>query len=282
MARNFIILFQEKEGSTPIVRLLDNFDSIDIVHQVANGGWEPFDLNCSGPISSRDYSRCLELIYGDDSNYMDRLNAIYTRTAKNPLRPFNKDNSVGFKMRFRPQHSNRWLKLLTGPRFRSSSIRCFRDNDVVVFVTVRQDVFRLALSKYHGDGSGKPGHLQFKLADNEIDRAQIPKIQVDLDAFRKVLARCERRLEQKRRLLERLGRNGVTAWPLFYESFCNDKKAFFTDVLARLELPSTEEDIDAVLEKGTQFKKVHSHDIREFVVNADEVLEEFGEPYISW
>lgn len=282
MARNFIILFEEKEGSTPIVRLLDNFDSIDIVRQVSNTGWEPFDLHCSGPISSRDYSRCLELIYGDDRNYMDRLNAIYTTTAEYPLRPFNKDNSVGFKMRFRPQQSNRWLMLLAGPAFRRSSIKCFRDNDVVVFVTVRQDVFRWALSKYHGDGTGQPGHLQFKLANKKIDRAQIPKIHVDMEAFRQVLARCERLLMQKRQLLERLERNGVSAWPLFYESFCEDKKAFFTDVLARLESPSTEQDIDAVLEKGTRFRKVHSHDIREFVVNADEVLEEFGEPYASW
>jgi hypothetical protein len=282
MARNFIILFKEKEGSTPMVRLLDNFDSIDIVRQVSNSGWEPFDLHCSGPISSRDYLRCLELIYGDDSNYLDRLNRIYTATATHPLRPFNKDNSVGFKMRFRPQQGNRWLRLLTGPRFRRSSIKSFRDNNVVVFVTVRQDVFRLALSKYHGDGTGRPGHLQFKLANNKIDQAQIPRIHVDLEAFRQVLARCERLLAQKRQLLERLDRNGVSAWPLLYESFCDDKKAFLTDVLARLESPSTEQDIDAVLEKGTHLKKVHSDDIREFVVNADEVLEEFGEPYVSW
>ena len=282
MARNFIILFEEKEGSTAIVRLLDNFDSIDIVYPVSSGSWEPFDLHNSGPISSRDYFRCLELIYGDHSNHMDRLNQIYTRTSTHPLRPFNKDNSVGFKMRFRPQHNNRWIKLLTGPRFRRSNIRFFRDNNIVVFVIVRQDIFRWALSKYHGDGTGQPGHLQFELAKNKIDRAQIPRIRVDLKAFRQVLARCERLLAQKRQLLDRLDRNGVSAWPLFYESFCADKKAFFTDVLAQLELPSTEQDIDAVLEKGTRFKKVHSHDIREFVVNADEVLEEFGEPYVNW
>ena len=147
---------------------------------------------------------------------------------------------------------------------------------------VRQDIFRWALSKYHGDGTGQPGHLQFKLANNRIDPTQIPKIRVDREAFRQVLARCERLLGQKRQLLELLDRNGVSAWPLFYESFCNDKKAFFTDVLARLESPSTEQDIDAVLEEGTRFKKVHSNDIREFVVNADEILEEFGEPYASW
>jgi hypothetical protein len=44
MGKNFIILFEEKEGSTPIVRLLDNFNEIDIIHQPLNSGWEPFDL----------------------------------------------------------------------------------------------------------------------------------------------------------------------------------------------------------------------------------------------
>jgi hypothetical protein len=282
MARSFVILFREKEGSTPIVRMLDKFDSIDIVHPESSGSWEPFDLHCSGPISSRDYSRYLELIYGDDGNYMDRLNGIYTRTSKHPLREFNKNNSVGFKMRYRPQQSSRLIRLFNSPRFRRSSIRCFRDNNVVVFVTMRQDLFRWALSKYHGDGTGQHGHLQFKLANNKIDRAQIPKIRVDLEAFRQVLVKCERQLAQKRQLLERLDRSGVSACPLFYESFCDDKKAFFTDVLERLESPSTEQDIDAVLEKGTRFRKVHGNDIREFVVNADEVLEEFGEPYVSW
>ena len=280
MGKNFIILFEEKEGSTPIVRLMDNFHSIDIVHQRSH--WEPFDLHCCGPISMRNYLRCLELIYGDEISYMEELNRIYTATARYPLRPFDKEKSVGLKMRFRPQRSNRWLHSLLGPAFTRYSINRFRANDVVVFITVRQDILRRALSMYHGDGTGRPGHLQFKLARGKIDQSQVPKIHVDLNAFRQLLSRCERRIMLKRHLLARLNRNGVTAWPMLYESFCDDKKAFFAEVLSRLDLPSTEHDITAALEKGTRFQKVHSHDIREFVVNADEVLEEFGERYVSW
>jgi hypothetical protein len=282
MGRNFVILFEEKEGSTPIVRLLDNFSAIDIVHQVPNNGWEPFDLHRCGPISMRNYLRCLELIYSDQTPYMQELNRIYTATAPHPLQHFDKGKSVGFKMRFRPQRTKEWLRRVLEPAFTHYSIRRFRANEVVVFVTVRQDVFRWALSKYHGDGTGRAGHLQFKLAKGKIDRSQIPKTHVDLNAFGRLLESCERQILLKRRLIARLNRNGVTAWPMLYESFCNDTRGFFAEVLSRLELPSTEHGITAALEKGTRFQKVHGHDVREFVVNADDVMEEFGERYVSW
>jgi hypothetical protein len=185
-------------------------------------------------------------------------------------------------MRFRPQRNYRWLGPLLRPAFRRYSIKRFQTNDVVVFLTVRQDIFRWALSRYHGDGTGQSGHLQFQLARGKIDRSQIPKIHVDLHALRRLLVDCERLIMLKRRLLARLNRNGVTAWPMLYESFCDDKRAFFAEVLSRLDLPSTEQDISDALNRGTSFQKVHSHDIREFVVNADDVLEEFGERYIGW
>lgn len=282
MGRDFVIFFEEKEGSTPIVRLLDNFNAIDIVHQTSKTGWEPFDVHCCGPISMRHYLRCLELIYNEQIPYMQELNRIYTATARLPLLPFDKAKSVGFKMRFQPQRNKAWLRRLLAPAFRRGSINCFRANDVVVFVTVRQDVLRWALSKYHGDGTGRPGHLQFTLARGKIDRSQIPKIHVDLDAFGPLLEKCERQIMHKRRLIARLNRSGIRAWPMLYEYFCNDKKEFLAEVLSRLELSPSERDITAVLEKGTRFEKVHDQDIRGFVVNADDVLERFGERYVSW
>jgi hypothetical protein len=285
MGKNFIILFEEKEGSTPIVRLLDNFNVIDIVRQVpnnGNSGWEPFDLHCCGQLSMRNYLRCLDLIYSDQTPHMQELNTIYTARARSPLRPFDKNKSVGFKMRFQPQRTNERLRRLLGPAFTRLSINRFRANDVVVFVTVRQDVFRWALSKYHGDGTGRPGHLQFKLERGKVDRSQIPKIHVDLGAFDRLLEECERQITLKRRLIARLNRSGVRSWPMLYESFCNDKTAFFVDVLSKLELPSTQQDVAAALQKGTTLQKVHGHDIREFVVNADEVMENFGDRYMSW
>ena len=282
MGRNFVILFEEKEGSTPIVRLLDNFDGINILHQVSNRAWEPFDLHCCGPITMRNYLRCLDLIYGDQAPYMKELNEIYTVTADHPLAPFDKSKSVGFKMRFRPQTTRNWLHHFAKPIFTRRSIDRFRSNEVVVFVTIRQDILRWALSRYHGDGTGKPGHLQFKLAGGKIERPDIPKLHVHLDTFGQMLERCERQVAHKRRLLTRLNESGVSAWPMLYEFFCSDKRAFFAEVLSRLELPSTAEEIDVALEKGTKFQKVHGHDIRQFVVNADEVLKTFGERYVEW
>lgn len=282
MGRNFVILFEEKEGSTAIASLLRNFNRVNVVDTTPSSGWEPFDLHCCGPISMRNYLRCLDLIYSDQMPYMQELNAIYTATARCPLRRFDKRKSVGFKMRFQPQRDNEWVRRLLGPPFTHLSINRFRAHDVVVFVTVRQDVFRWALSKYHGDGTGQPGHLQFKVARGNIDRTAIPKIHVDLDEFARLLETCERVVVRKRHLIDRLTRKGVTAWPMLYESFCDDTPAFFADVLSKLELPSTEQDIATALNKGTRFQKVHAHDIREFVVNADDVLEEFGGRYVSW
>ena len=34
--QNFIILFKGSEGTSPLVRLLDEFDQISIIHQVDN------------------------------------------------------------------------------------------------------------------------------------------------------------------------------------------------------------------------------------------------------
>lgn len=282
MSRNFVVLFEEKEGSTPIVRLLNNFNTIDIIHQVSNTGWEPFDLHCCGPISLRNYLRCLDLIYGDRRPYMRELNRIYTATARRPLRCFDKNKSVGFKMRFRPQRYSKRLSSLLGPFFRHLTVDRFRANGVVVFVTVRQDIFRWALSRYHGDGTGKPGHLQFKLATGMVARSEIPKIHVDLGAFRRLLESCERQVTLKRQLIVRLNRSGVNAWPMLYETFCHDMTSFFAEVLSKLDLPATDEYIADALEKGTRFQKVHSHDISEFVINAKELLDEFGQRNVAW
>lgn len=67
-------------------------------------------------------------------------------------------------------------------------IKILRRNDTVVFLAVRQDVFRWGLSKYHGDGTGQPpGHLQFKLARGELQKSEIGKIHVDPERSRRSL-----------------------------------------------------------------------------------------------
>jgi len=83
--RNFIIFFEEKEGTSPLVRLLDNFDQISVVHQVGKDwSWEPFDRHSCGRLSMHDLTQCFDLIFGENLLDMERLNAIYTKTAKAP------------------------------------------------------------------------------------------------------------------------------------------------------------------------------------------------------
>jgi hypothetical protein len=47
-------------------------------------------------------------------------------------------------------------------------------------------------------------------------------------------------------------------------------------------VPWSDSDVSVALERGTHLQKVHSDDIQEFVINADEVLDRFGERYVAW
>jgi hypothetical protein len=161
-------------------------------------------------------------------------------------------------------------------------IDLMKKRNVVAFVMVRQDVLRWALSKYHGDGTGKSGHLQFKLAMGEIKRDQIPNITVDCGRLEEVILGCERSLRQKRTLASELGRAGIKAYPLFYEEFCRDKKSFLKGVFDRLENPVSDAEIVDALKKGTILEKVHADDISEFVTNHEEVIARFGGRYFAW
>jgi hypothetical protein len=38
---NFIVLFEEKEGTSPLVRLLDNFERVSVVHHENGGAGNP-------------------------------------------------------------------------------------------------------------------------------------------------------------------------------------------------------------------------------------------------
>jgi hypothetical protein len=282
MSTRFIILFEQKEGSTPMIRLLDNFDSIDIVHQVSNRGWEPFDLHTAGEMPIKNYVRCMDLIFGPKTPYMEELNSIYTATSSRALETFDKRNNVGFKMRLRPHHHNKLLRWFRASEFRRKTIDILERHGVTVFVTVRQDVFRWALSMYHGNGTGQPGHLQFKLAKGLIKRSDIPPINVDPDKFRPILGKFENRIEEKRQLIDTLNSRGIRAYPLLYEDFCADKPAFFGKFAESLGIELSAEELRAGLERGTDLKKVHSDDISEFVTNADEILDAFGDRYIRW
>lgn len=279
MPRNFIILFDEKEGSTPLVRLLDNFDAVSVLHLGDAQGWEPFDAHSCGELPLADFGRCLDLFYAPDAGRrdFDELSELYARRGRLPLELVDMANTRGFKMRLLPhERGAAWSAPFRRFRFKRTLFDRLAAHEVVVFVTFRQDVLRWALSLYHGDGTGRPGHLQFDLAERRVHEDAIPTMRVDTDGLGRVIHRCERTLAKKRALVARLRRRGLRAEPLLYERFCEDREGFFCDVMKSLELDASEAVVGEALQRGIPLRKVHSDDIHEFVDNADEVLERFG------
>lgn len=293
--KNFIILFEEKEGTSPLVQLLSNVDQISIVHQIDNSAWEPFDRHCCGPMSLRSLGQCLEMIYDQGPVDIDSLNRIYTKTAKKPLEVINKSGSIGFKMRFRPARkidraTHKLLSYDVFPLnllgqyepFKRVMIDLLRRNNVVVFLTVRQDVLRWALSKYHGDGTGKRGHLQFKLASGEIRREDIAKVHVNCDRLEEVILRCEKSHANKRKIMTEFRETGIEVYPLRYEDFLEDKSVYLERVCELLGVTVSPEEVTAALKRGSGFEKVHSDQISDFVENHREVMARFGSRFVAW
>ena len=274
--RNFIIFFEEKEGTSPLVRLLNNFEQISIIHQIQNKGWEPFDRHNCGLMPLRSFEYCLDMIFNNESIDFKRLNQIYTRTANIPLEEFSQNGVVGFKMRFNAPAPTSYES------FRRVIFNILKRNDVVVFLAVRQDILKWALSKYHGDGTGKPGHLQFKLASGKLNRDEIAKIHVDCARLEKIILNCEKSHVLKGHLMKDFKLAGIQTHPLRYEDFLTDKQQYLSLILDFLEVETSIEEIDKVLKKGAYFKKVHSDDISDFVENHEEVQEKFDNRFVSW
>ena len=279
--RNFIIIFAEKEGTSPLIRLLNNFEQISIIHQVNTQDWEPFDIHNRGAMTLGDLERCLDMVYNKDSANFEKLNQIYTRTAKKPLEECSGDTVTGLKMRFttpgeNSPFSNTLPKHFTHDSFRTMMFNVLKRNDVVVFLALRQDILRWALSKYHGDGTGRPGHLQFKLANGKIRRSSIGKIHVESTRLKVIVSQCEEAHAYKRRLMKELQQTAIQNHFLVYEDFLTDKQKYLNRIFDILELKTSPQEMDTALKKGTYFEKVHSHDIADFVVNHEEVIEKFG------
>jgi hypothetical protein len=279
--RNFIIIFAEKEGTSPLVRLMNNFDHISIIHQANIVDWEPFDIHNRGAMTLDNLQCCLDMLFNENPVNFFRLNQIYTETAKEPLQKFSGNGAKGFKMRFMippkgSPFSDRLPGDFTEESFRQMMFSTMKKNDLVVLLAIRQDILRWALSRYHGDGTGNPGHLQFKLANGKIKREAIGKIHVDSKRLEMIIAKCVETHDRKYRLMKDLKLAGIDTHPVFYEDFLSDKQQYFSRLLGILELDISEDEIDTALKKGEYFEKVHSDDISEFVVNHEEIMEKFG------
>jgi hypothetical protein len=270
--RDFVIFFDEKEGTTPIIRLLNNFSRVEVIRTM--GEWEPFDRHACGPIQLSALRRCLDLVFSRTP--VAEINELYERTATRPLSTFRGDGSIGFKMRFTPpEGSSRDL-------FSRLMVDVLKRHDVLVFLAVRQDLLRWALSKYHGDGTGRPGHLQFRLGSGKLARNEIPRMTVDTDRLERTIERCEAIHAEKRRLMAKLQDAGVDVVPVRYEDFLADPAASLVGLMAHLGHEVSDDDARRALARGAFVERVHGDDLSEFFVNAAELESRFGDRFEPW
>lgn len=260
--KNFIIFNSEKEGSCALVQTLNNFNDVTIISDFI----EPFDRHmfvkneygAGKDISKKDFLHCLSLIFDSSPNYLEELNTIYTRYNKHFTFSFSKEKSRGFKMRVREQWNDDLFAIL-------------KKYKVTAFVLIRQDLLRWALSKYHGDGTGQKGHLQF----SNVHIKDLPKLKVNWSSLKKKIKKCERRIADKEKLIQNLRSAGVEAFPLYYEDFCYNKAAYFKKLLHTLELELSDDEVRQALMQNCNYSKVHPDDISTFVDNHQEIIKKF-------
>ena len=297
---NFMLFFDEKEGTSPVVRILDHFAGVSVVRQIEGHGWEPFDSHNCGDMSTDDLRKCLDILFGQRPIDIRLLNDIYTTTARRPLERPSSAGAVGFKMRFSPPRkapamvprampaiyrtvSPAWVKYQTTlGKFRRTMFSLIERHHVRVFIAVRQDLFRWALSKYHGDGTGRPGHLQFDLALGVKKRSDISRIVVDENRFARVIAKCESIHRQKRALRASLEARGIPVMPLIYEQFLDEPSVFFADAVRFLGGEPSESEIERALATGSAIERVHSGDVSSYVHNHREISRRFGDRFAAW
>jgi hypothetical protein len=302
--KHFVIFFEEKEGSTAVVQSLDILPLVSVVRRETEGnrgGWEPFEwFNC-GSLGPDRFRACLRMIFGKRPLDLSLLNGLYTRTAKAPLRPFDTSGSVGFKMRisapwdipnltaaspYRRRRTVHYLakalRRVNRGAFRSLMMQELAELDVVAFIMVRQDIFRWAISKYHGDGTGRPGHLQFRLATSGPDSPEVPRIRIDPDRFGRVVDKCVRIHGVKRWWAESLESAGIPVHALRYEDFLADRVEFFAGMLDKIDAVMDRRVLRDHLDEGIPLRRVHGADISEYITNHEEITGLYGNRFIQW
>jgi hypothetical protein len=293
---NFFVLFDGKEGTSHLMILLDQFTGVSIVHQTDGRGWEPFDWHLHQSLSINALMRYLNLVFAPGDGNAAKLNKIYTHTADRRLDHYDKSGAVGFKMRFAlPAERGPVTRLIArwGPDwlnqlridqrwYERRLLSLLVKHEVVVLFAVRQDLFRWALSKYHGDGTGRDGHLQFEIASGNLRRSQVPAIEVDPARFQETIDDRRCIIDEKKRLMIKMQRLGIKTAAIVYEEFLSDPHAYFHKLFRAIGHKVSDLEISEVLKKGTPFKKVHSEDISEFVVNHREIEAQFGECVINF
>ena len=278
-----------------MVRWADRFECVQVIHHQNGRGWEPLEHYHLGlDVKQGEVEELLDLIYRHPRDLESLCAAYRLKVPDRKLVPLVSGVSTGLKMRWRPPrvfHAgsdlldlpiNRVFKRQRHHIYREYMLEMLLENGVVPMLAVRQNIFKWALSKYHGDGTGKKGHLQFQVAAGAISKKDIPKIHVNLKRFGRLIEQCRRKHDRKREFAEWMTARGAEVKPLLYESFLNEPKTFFGGFLSCLGHDYTLQDIEKVLNQDIDMKRVHDGKLSEYVENHQELEDAYGASYESW
>ena len=293
--RDFVLYFEEKEGTTAIMRWANRLSNVRVLHYADDRCWEPLESFMLGEnVRREEIQSLMQAIYVRPRN-MEELRRRYAMKVPDRELVTLPDNcSIGLKMRWTPPRVfysglpifdlpvNRICKEYRHRRYYDSMVQTLSDAGVAPMLAVRQNVFKWALSKYHGDGTGKKGHLQFKLASGELTRHDIPKIKVNLSRFGRLLDQCRRKHDAKRQFVEQMAKDGLEVFPLLYEDFLEDKVQFFEGFLDRIDNPMDLVDLKRSLEGDIVLKRVHKGSLSDYVENHEELHRAYGNAFESW
>lgn len=293
--KDFILFFEEKEGTSAMMRWADRFENVQVVHHQNGRGWEPLEPYHLGfDVKQHEVEELLNLIYAQPRDVKTLKAAYREKVPDRHLVPLHSDASVGLKMRWKPPRVmhvgaevmdlpiNRLFKRQRYRAYREFMVEMLHEHGVVPMLAVRQNIFKWALSKYHGDGKGQTGHLQFQLASGAITKKDIPKIHVDLKRFGRLIDQCRRKHDRKREFVMWMASRGMEVRPMLYESFLDTPVSFFEGFLDELGHDTSRGEIQQVLEQDMELKRVHSGHLREYVENHQELEDAYGSSFESW
>lgn len=183
----------------------------------------------------------LESIF-DPTITLNQAKYNYTKYSDKPLN-FDKNKNIGFKLRVKEINIIKSLADKFGLK---------------IFVLMRKNILK------HGISKCESNQLQFKLINNELDSDR--KINIDLGLLDKNILECRAKLEFKESLIDK-----YNFYPIYYEDFLYNKSSFFKSLINIIDPTIPDFFIDQISNQESYFKKVHSDNLKDFVLNYEEL-----------
>ena len=205
--KDFILFFEEKEGTSAMVRWADRFENINVVHHENGRGWSPWAYHLGHSIRQKEIIDLLTRIYL--SRDMDGLRKHIHKSCQTGCLCFERQ-----RLR-RAQDALETAKgFYTGQRVVDVPLNwAFKSHRQKQYFSAMVELMQRQGGAYVGRSakhlqvgalqisrrrSRQRRHLQFKLASGAISKKDIPKVQVNLKRFGKLIDECRRRHNQAR------------------------------------------------------------------------------------